>query len=367
MAINLSSIPNTSVKLGLPSNTPDYSTSAFFQPMPGFGIPSPNGPAPAGNFSAPSGQVLGAATTAAPAPRTAAPPPPAPTATAPAAGAAPAGTMSPPTDLLAQNSFNAQGSAANAQSQAELQSLNDLYSKNAGDLQQQLGYLGTQKDQALQGLNTDLSSAQQNVSTQKQIGQTDLDQAISDAGNQAHNTQLQTRNVLRALGILDSSAGADQLNKPMNAFDQQRASLVQGHVNRIQQLDDFLNQQMAQHNNAAAQIQAQHQDLVGKIQSDLRFNDTQKADAIKAANAALQQHMADIGTSATNYQNSVNQQRQNFALQLGNILAYKNPTADISKIVGQGLNATNQAFGSPQSISIYDPTKKDQSLSGLGG
>lgn len=221
--------------------------------------------------------------------------------------------------------------------------------------------MGNQRDQALTSINNELDSVKNQVGTEKTNAQTNNENQVIQAGSVAAQTQQQNRNILRSLGILNSSAAAESLAKPMNQFDQQRAQLGQQLQQRFGQLDDFLNQQVASHQAAVQSIQQNYQSLVGKIQTDLRFNERQRDDAIKAANAALTQHLSDIQNSLLNYQSQVSALKNQYGQQAAQVIqGYTQPTANLSAIQGTQVQ-TPQAQGSQLSTNIFqDPNKQNQ-------
>lgn len=233
--------------------------------------------------------------------------------------------------------------ALNQQNDALLSSLNTQYDYNAAQAQNQLGDLGNQKDQSLTAINNEMDSVKNQVGTEKTAAQTNNDTQVIDAGSIAHSTQMQNRNILRSLGILNSSAASESLAKPMNEFDKQRAQLGTALSQRFNQLDDFLNTQVASHQAAVQSIQQNYQSLVGKIQTDLRFNERQRADAIKAANSALTGHLADIQSSLLNYQQQVNAAKQQYGTQAAQVIqGYTQPTANLSNIKSTAVQGANQ-------------------------
>jgi hypothetical protein len=274
------------------------------------------------------------------------------------------------TQSLSTAPFDANASAARSANDAYLSQLNTQYDKNAEDLNSQLPYLAQQKDQAVGDINQELTSAQNQVGTQRTNAQNNADTQIQDAGSIAHSTQAQNRNVLRALGILNSSAAGETLAKPITEFDKQRGNITTALTQRMSELDNFLNDQVAKHQSAITGIQNNYLNLVGNIQRDLRFNDRQRADAINAANAALQQRLADVQTSLLNYTNQVNLQKQQYGTALQGINSYQAPTANLSTISNTGIAGPTQQSSNPLSL-VIDPNKRNQldanTLSGFVG
>jgi hypothetical protein len=199
--------------------------------------------------------------------------------------------------------------ATQDQNGAELAGLNTQYDMYAAQAQNQLGDLARSKEQSLASLGTQYQGIQSDVNKQKGYANENQESQIANAGNVARNTQKANRNALRALGILDSSAAGELLTKPMNEFGTQRNDIVMATTKRISELDDFMNQKTAEHSNLVSQLENQYLSMVNSIQTDLRFNDRQRSDAIRAVNASLSDKLAQIGMAQQAYQNQVNAQK----------------------------------------------------------
>lgn len=315
---------------------------------------------PSVNSYVPSNQgVLGAAT--APSPQT---PPPTNNG---GGGGQPLSSMNPAqqNDWALGNGYmgwsdylDKQQQSARNSSGAELSAQNSAFDYNAEQLNNQLGTLGNQRNQALSEIDLGLSGLQNQIKTSRANAQTNTEGQIRQAGSIAKSTQQQNRNVLRALGIINSTAGGELLSKPMNEFDKQRATLQQQLGQRFQELDDTFNQKTAEANAQKNGIISQFTDLVGKIQTDLRFNERQRLDAVKQANAALQQRLADIQGSVLQFQQQVALQKQNFAQSMAQIAAQQNPT--IASNYMQGLSLTTPTDQNQTAAIFQDPTRKRQ-------
>src|SRR5690606_538855 len=129
--------------------------------------------------------------------------------------------------------------------------------------------------------------------------------------------------------------------------------LIEANLRRVEQLDDFLNQKTAEHSNAVREIQSQYSNLVGQIQSDLRFNDRQRVDAIRSANAALLQRISEIKQSQFNYQQQVNALKSNYAQGIQEVVnSYTAPSNNTESILSQTFQAPQQK--NPQTIGLKD-------------
>lgn len=262
----------------------------------------------------------------------------------------------------AQNLMNEYLGAARSSSDAELSSLNTAFDQNKETLLSQLGGLDTQKTNSLATLNTEMEGVKNQIATSRKNSEFNTQSSISDAGSTAKNTQNKNRNVLRALGILNSSAAGDILARPMEQFDKERSRLVELGNQRTQELDNFMNQKTAEHANAVRQIESQYTQLVGDIQRDLRFNDRQRSDAIRSANAALQQRMAEIAQAQRSYEQQVALQKQNFMQGLAQQAGYTMPKADLQKILTSAIQGSNYA---PSNVGIAQDDPRKRLLSGV--
>lgn len=274
------------------------------------------------------------------------------------------GTYSAPSNPVQQNPFQGVEDAAQAGYDAELSAANSGFDYERDGLLSQLSSLDRQKADSLSALDTDLRGIQTEVGSQKQRSDQATGDAIGQAGSIARTTQAKNRNVLRALGILNSSAAATELTKPINEFDQERARLVRGNLQRIEDLDKFYLQKVDEGKQASREIETQYTDLVGRIQNDLRFNDRQRTQAVRDATAALQARKAEIGAQLANYQTQVGQLKSTFAAQLAQIKLAENPSANLDSIMGTALSAADKAYSS--NASLYQDDEKKRRLSAYG-
>lgn len=272
---------------------------------------------------------------------------------------------SAPSSPVQQNPYQGMEEAAQSGYDAELGAANAGFDYEREGLLSQLSSLDRQKADSLSALDTDLKGISTEVGTQKQRSEQATSDAIGQAGSIARTTQAKNRNVLRALGILNSSAAATELTKPINEFDQERARLVRGNLQRIEDLDKFYLQKVDEGKQAAREIETQYTDLVGRIQNDLRFNDRQRTQAVRDATAALQARKAEIGTQLANYQTQVGQLKSTFAAQLAQMKLAEDPSANIDSILGTALSGADRVYGSNTSIVQDDEKKRRLSAYGV--
>ena len=275
------------------------------------------------------------------------------------------GGYSAPSSPVQQNPYSGMEDAAQSGYDAELSAANEGFDYEREGLLSQLSSLDRQKADSLSALDTDLKGISTEVGTQKQRSEQATGDAIGQAGSIARTTQAKNRNVLRALGILNSSAAATELTKPINEFDQERARLVRGNLQRIDDLDKFYLQKVGEGKQASREIETQYTDLVGRIQNDLRFNDRQRTQAVRDATAALQARKAEIGTQLANYQTQIGQMKSTFAAQLAQMKLAEDPSANIDSILGTALSGADRVYGSNASIVQDDEKKRRLSAYGV--
>lgn len=254
--------------------------------------------------------------------------------------------------------------AARSYYDANKSAIEAQYGKYLSDLDLQEQSANTGRTNALSSLSSSLTQAQDTGAQQKTESEQGRDTAIKQAADTARSTQRMNRNVLRALGILGSSYAADKLQEPTNAFDEQRANVVQTHLDNVNKVDTWLRQQQANYSQSVKEVEDQYSQLLGRIQNDRRFSQEQKVAAFQQAGSAYEQALNQIGESFANAKSQANQAVQNLALQIANVAQTNNPNANLSDILSKSL-ASAQQYSSPITTSLYDPTKRKELLSGL--
>lgn len=286
--------------------------------------------------------------------------------TAPTRGTAMSATTKAPAVSSGKNIFGEMENVSKQQADAELRSLNDQYDyAKEGLLSQQKGLEGTYS-RGRSGLLSALEGAQRSVAQGKESSQSMLDTGIQEASSTAESVQRKNRNVLRSLGILGSSAAGELLSQPMNEFDKQRAQLVQSHQTRVKQLDDFLIEKTNEHANMLKDLESQYAQLLDGIQRDLRFNQRDKANAVKTANAALSQRIAEIKNAQLNWEMQVGATKQQLSNDLLEMEQYEAPQVDTGAILGATVDAGNMGYQPSQVGVMEDPRKRQSLLSGGG-
>lgn len=269
------------------------------------------------------------------------------------------GTLSAQSQQPQQDPYAGMQNAAQSAADAQLSSLQTEWDRNKANLEGQLSGLGTQRQSALENMGQQLSNLQNQVGSARQSAQESAASNIADAGSIARSTQAKNRNTLRALGILSSSAAGDILSQPMNAFGQERAKIESALAQRNKELDDTLVQKTAEHSQMVKDLESQYAQLTSQIQSDLRFSDRERANAIAAANAAAQQRMAEIQTAQATWNNQVQAQKQNLALTLAQLGGWKPTSADLGRISGTLLSGVTPNYTTQQTSIVGDQQKRD--------
>ena len=262
---------------------------------------------------------------------------------------------------------------------AQLASLNSQYDNIAETLRSNLDSLGRQRENSLASLDLGYQNFQGDINSQRTRAQQDYEKNVADAQSSTQAVQRANRNTLRALGILGSTAAGDMLARPLEQFDKTRAGLVQTREQRIQELENALNQKTQEHLLAKRSLEDQFVSLVDKIRNDLAFNDRQKANAIQQAQLALQDNLNKIALQQMAFEQQAVQQAQNLQQSTADLSSYIDNGADTSGIYGsaflspEGRDQQNASIYQPSLSDLADPygifARKDQqqsSLSALG-
>jgi hypothetical protein len=248
--------------------------------------------------------------------------------------------------------------SAKSQAQVELEQALQEYDYNAGELNAQSGQLDTQRLSSLGTIDTEAARAQKEGLTAKEEATSATQSAQGKALSTAQDVQRTNRNVLRALGILSSSAAGEMLSKPMTEYGKQAGDLQQGLVKRLAVVEDWLMKRTEDFAKVKTDLEAKYTELKDNISRDLRFNDRQRITAVKAAGAALSQRLADIKVAAANYQVAAKNQSDNMLLQLAQLKMYQNPSADVSSIFNTLLSQVQQNNNSGVGALPYQQEEK---------
>lgn len=264
-------------------------------------------------------------------------------------------TLPSSNNLTANNLFTDNINTANQTSDAELAALNTGYDRAREDLLSNLSALESQRGSTLSSLDKELQSFTNQVNTSKEASRANTEKQIAEAGDTAKSVQDKNRNILRALGILNSSYAGEQLSNPMNEFAKQRADIMTLGKQRIDELDNFLNEKTNEHRTAVEQLLQQYTQLTNDIQRDLRFNERDRADAVQQARAALSVRLNEIKQAQANYAMQVEAQKQSLSTALTSMNDYTMPTNDLQAILSSLVNP--QQGQQSNTASIYNNEK----------
>ncbi len=262
--------------------------------------------------------------------------------------------------------FGQRQEQAKSQAQLELEQALNEYDYYAEQAQNQIGQLGTQKTSALSEMETALGKSQKQAATAEEEATSATLSAKGKVLTTAQDVQRKNRNVLRALGILSSSAAGEMLGKPMTEYGTQAGELETGLLKRKQVVQDWLGERTAEHQKAVADLEQKYADLVNNIQTDLRFNDRQRVTAVKAAQNALQQRISEIQQSASNYQMAAQNYNANIVSQIAQLQLYQNPQADVSKLLSTLINYQQPTYGGGQ-VGTQQTEEQRKKALGLSG
>jgi translation elongation factor EF-Ts len=165
--------------------------------------------------------------------------------------------------------------------------------------------------------------------------------------------------MLRALGILSSSAAGEMLAKPGEEFAKVKADLTTAFNKRKGQVDDWLKQRLQEADNSKNQVTQQFNDIIANINIDRRFNQKDKIGAVQQAQAALTGRIAELNQQAMSWQQVAQQYSQNLQMQIAQFQLYQNPKANISGILSSAVTPQTTAY-KPIQVGTLQPEKKDQ-------
>ena len=240
------------------------------------------------------------------------------------------------------NPFQGQATAEYNQAQAELDAALNEFDRNEELLTSQVSQNESEKNRLITEGQTEYGKAQKSgAGLITEAGDTTKSEEQKSLST-AQDTQKSNRNMLRALGILSSSAAGEMLGKPMEAHAQNVAELGKMFIKRKQQVEDWLTQKGDELSTYKQTLESQYQTVVQNIQRDVRFNRQRKMEALKAAQTAFSQRVSELNLTSQNYQTAAKQYNDNLALQLAQITQYNNPQANLSGITKNLMQPAQQ-------------------------
>lgn len=242
----------------------------------------------------------------------------------------------------------------------------DQYKQQAANIQlqfdkgnamakQQIGDLETAKGTDLSILEQALKAVTNQADTTKSNLYEQAESARQQGASAANQAEIKSRNVLRGLGILNSSAAGELLSRPATEYQKQAADVERQLSSGLKEIDDFVRMKTEENALKVQQIINQYTSLIGKIQTDLRFSDKERFAAQQQALLARDQMLGQIRTEQTNYQLAA----QNAASSL--LSDYKNLGAQTSSNLGSAY----QNLSDPAIYASKVPNVQNQGQTGI--
>lgn len=256
---------------------------------------------------------------------------------------------------------------AKSQAQIELEQYLNEFDYQAEQGRNQIGQLETQQSGQLSELETMRGRTGKEATTAKTDAETATMQEKDKALSTAQDVQKGNRNILRALGILSSSAAGEMLTKPMNEFATQAAQLGSQLVKRKSEVDQWLMDRNQDFDAKVQETKDKFTGMIQNIQTDLRFNDRQRLTAVKAANQALKSTLTEIAQRAQDYKNAAAEYNNGVLDQIAQLMLYQNPNADISSIINAKLSAVQGPQQTQTAAMTLSEQQKKKQQNGLLG
>lgn len=233
--------------------------------------------------------------------------------------------------------FGAAYDAANDSEKAQLAQIMAEYDRQQALYNNQIKFLGEQKTNQLGTYNTQLQGVLGQIDTAGVNAERDVERGTQNVYDTAKGTQRSNRNVLRALGILGSSAGGEMLTKPMDEASKQSGIMQEELGARKRELDTMKIQKQEEFANAVKDLETNYTKLISDIQVDQRYSQASKMAAIQQLNSATQQRLAEIDQAKMNWQYQFAQAEQQFAMDMAKMQSYQGITPDYKNLQGYSL------------------------------
>lgn len=235
--------------------------------------------------------------------------------------------------------FGAAYDASNDSEKAQLAQIMAEYDRQQALYNNQIKFLGEQKTNQLGTYNTQLQGVLGQIDTAGQNAERDVERGTQNVYDTAKGTQRSNRNVLRALGILGSSAGGEMLTKPMDEASKQSGIMQEELGARKRELDTMKIQKQEEFANAVKDLETNYTKLVSDIQIDQRYSNASKMAAIQQLNAATQQRVNELQQAEMNWKYQLAAAEQQFAMDLAKMQSYQGITPDYNKLYGYNLSS----------------------------
>jgi hypothetical protein len=254
------------------------------------------------------------------------------------------------------NPFQDIGNAAQNSAQADLDAALSMYDRLAAQGEQDIITATGQKESALSDIGAQETSAKKRAGSLTEEAQASATKETEKALSTSQDVERKNRNMLRALGILSSSAAGEMLARPGEEFASVKADIGQAFTKRKQQVDDWLTERVGEADRAKNDIINQFNTIVNNIRNDIRFNQRDKINAVQQAQAALQENIAQLNAQAMQFGQAAQQYTQNMAAQVAQLQLYQNPQANISGILSSLMNPGVSNY-KPITVGTLQPDK----------
>lgn len=249
------------------------------------------------------------------------------------------GTYSVTDAKTGEEVFGSLKEGASEEQVAQINALIAEYDRQQALNQNQLAYLGNQRQTALDTYGNQNKELMSQIATAKTNAERDVETGKQSLYETAQGTQRSNRNVLRALGILGSSAAGEMLTKPNTEAAKQVGNLQTQLVQRKKELDDLAIQKQNEYAVNVKELEDNYAKLVSDIQIDSRYNEDEKLAAIQNVNAAYSTRAAELDQAMLQWNQDIQTQAQQYALDIARMQAYQGITPDYTSLYNSKVSA----------------------------
>jgi hypothetical protein len=235
--------------------------------------------------------------------------------------------------------------------------LNDAYDYQKDVLEGELGAAEDQYELSTGKLSDALKGVGTQVGKSKVDAKDTYETDVKTSADSAKSIERKNRNILRALGILGSSAAGEMLSKPWNQFDQNKAVMLQSLTKRVRDLDDYLVQKTNEHASMVKELEMKYNQIKANIQRDLSFNDIERSNALQQLQLARQQRIAEVKELQSKAEQSVSTYQSQIAAELPKFNNFATGS-NLSGIQGSAINTSGVGTAKqPSTVGVYQQEK----------
>lgn len=237
-------------------------------------------------------------------------------------------------DTNSDDFFKEQYGMTKDQYDADVEQTTNLYNYQDEQLRNQEQELNVDKatnqsilEQALRAVLTTAGNTKENIKGQAEA-------ALEQGGSAARQATTKSRNMLRGLGIMNSSAAGDILSRPGTEFQKVSADVNSQLSKGLKEVDDYIMAKTEENATKVQQLLSQYAAMVDRIKTDLRFNGKEKLSALKQATLARNQTLSEIRADQTNMKLEAQRYSNDLAASFGgvdeNLPNIQDPSASIA-------------------------------------